>query len=85
MDRPHTQTLTTALDLIVAHEWQRAHLLVQDLEDPIAWRIHGLVHRIEGDLSNSRYWYKKAGAALEPARSVEEEVADIRRALAQTG
>jgi hypothetical protein len=79
------QTLSTALDLILAHQWQRAHELVQDLEDPIGCRIHGLVHRIEGDLSNARYWYNKAGATLDPARSVEAEVGDIRKAVEHTG
>jgi len=49
-------------------EWQKAHELVMDLEDKAAFHIHGLVHRIEGDMENARYWYGRAGVPL--ARSL---------------
>ncbi len=49
-----------ALAYLRRREWQKAHELVMDLDDKIASRIHGLVHRIEGDLENARYWYAKA-------------------------
>jgi hypothetical protein len=46
----------------VAHgAWEIAHGLVQD--DPsreAAW-VHAHLHRVEGDLSNAAYWYRKAG------------------------
>lgn len=41
-------------------DWERAHKIVQD--DPsreAAW-VHAYLHRVEGDLSNARYWYGKA-------------------------
>jgi hypothetical protein len=53
-------------------------VLVQELDDPIGWRIHGLVHRVQGDLPNSRYWYEKAGVTLDEARSIEDEINELR-------
>ena len=29
--------------------------------DPTAAWIHAVLHKIEGDLDNSRYWYRQAG------------------------
>jgi len=81
METPHARTLAQALDHLVQHDWQAAHALVQDLEDPIAWWIHGLVHRIEGDLANCRYWYARAGATLDLSRSVEDEIVVVRGRL----
>ena len=42
-------------------EPERAHALVQALDDPGAAAIHAHLHRIEGDLSNAHYWYARAG------------------------
>ncbi|MES1200350.1 MAG: hypothetical protein ABUS57_02740 [Pseudomonadota bacterium] len=50
-----------ALALLTAGDWDGAHNLVQD--DPsheAAW-VHAHLHRVEGDLSNARYWYSQAG------------------------
>jgi hypothetical protein len=42
-------------------DWNRAHRLVQnDASAQAAW-VHAYLHRIEGDLSNARYWYARAG------------------------
>ncbi|HEX4583327.1 MAG TPA: hypothetical protein VH183_00745 [Burkholderiaceae bacterium] len=78
MTSPHATPLAEALERLLANDWRAAHALVQDLDDPIACRIHGLVHRIEGDLANSRYWYDKAGVKLDEKRSVEDEINELR-------
>lgn len=45
-------------------DWQGAHGLVNDDEDDaLAMWVHAWLHRIEGDLGNARYWYRKAGRA----------------------
>jgi len=77
----HSTVLAEAIERLLANDWRAAHSLVQDLDDPLAWRIHGLVHRIEGDLANSRYWYDKAGVTLDDARSVEDEIRDLHEHL----
>ncbi|MGO8836649.1 MAG: hypothetical protein ACLQAH_07150 [Limisphaerales bacterium] len=54
--------LLQAIELALAGEWDAAHQLVQRYEDDTtaAW-IHAVLHKIEGDLGNARYWYHRAG------------------------
>jgi hypothetical protein len=61
-------------------DWDKAHKVAQEQEDqPSAW-VHAYLHRVEGDLSNAGYWYRRAGrpAATEP---LESEWAAIAGAL----
>jgi hypothetical protein len=42
--------------------WSRAHAIVQEGEgDPACDWVHAWLHRIEGDLGNAAYWYRRAG------------------------
>lgn len=41
-------------------DWQRAHDLIDHLNDNISAHIHAYLHRVEGDLWNARYWYNRA-------------------------
>lgn len=54
-------------------ELDRAHRLVQPLADAGAAAIHAHLHRLEGDLDNARYWYRRAGMAPFAGSSPEEE------------
>jgi hypothetical protein len=41
-------------------DWTRAHNIVQEADDrDCAW-VHAYLHRVEGDLSNAGYWYRRA-------------------------
>jgi hypothetical protein len=53
--------LLQAIELALAGKWDAAHNLVQQYEDDAigAW-IHAVLHKIEGDLGNARYWYRRA-------------------------
>ena len=53
-------------------DWEKAHDLIQDLDDKQAAQIHAFLHRKEGDISNARYWYARADSAM-PALSLEDE------------
>ena len=44
------------------NEWDAAHAIVQEQADCDSERVHAHLHRVEGDLSNARYWYARAGA-----------------------
>ena len=46
-------------------DWAGAHAVVDDLETTEAMRVHAYLHRKEGDISNARYWYTRAG--IEPS------------------
>jgi hypothetical protein len=41
-------------------DWERAHTIAQDIDDPTGAWIHAYLHRKEGDLSNAAYWYGRA-------------------------
>ena len=53
--------LLRAVELAQAGDWDAAHELVQRHEDNTAAWIHAVLHKIEGDLGNARYWYHRAG------------------------
>jgi hypothetical protein len=74
--------LRAALDHATAGRWQAAHEIVQEHEDdPLASWIHAVVHRIEGDLGNARYWYRRCGQPSGETLAPEVELARIRSAL----
>jgi hypothetical protein len=64
-----------AVDYLENGNWQAAHEIVQkDETSPLACWAHGIVHLIEGDVPNARYWYTEAGRAFPEAASVSEEI-----------
>ena len=63
------------------NEWNKAHAIVMGMRDKLAFRIHGLVHRIEGDLANARYWYARAGGAFGKSKSAASEIKEIAAVL----
>lgn len=75
-------TMRTAVEAALAGEWDRSHRIVQEYEEPLANRIHAVLHKIEGDEWNSRYWYKRsAGAQYEDFSDPESELQAILAAL----
>ena len=61
-------------------DWEKAHNIVQDIENRTAYQIHGYLHRKEGDNGNAGYWYNKAGTKL-PDYSLEKEWEEIVKAV----
>lgn len=60
-------------------DWDAAHDIAQDIATPLGSWIHALLHLIEGDLANARYWFVEAGQpAKKPAQIDElwEEIAE---------
>lgn len=67
-----------ALDLAEQGQWEAAHGIAQQHEDVLSCQIHGYLHRIEGDLSNAGYWYRRGGQPGVPGNSLPEEAARLR-------
>jgi hypothetical protein len=61
-------------------DWDAAHQIAQDIEDPDGAWIHAYLHRKEGDLDNAGYWYRRAKRP-EPGESLENEWASIASAM----
>jgi hypothetical protein len=61
-------------------DWEKAHELAQKDGGPSGDWTHAYLHRKEGDASNARYWYTRAGKPVYSG-SLEEEWAAISEAL----
>jgi hypothetical protein len=62
------------------NDWEAAHRIAQDDESREAAWVHAYLHRREGEISNARYWYARAGKS-EYRGSLEEEWMEIVDAL----
>jgi hypothetical protein len=63
-------------------DWQAAHEIVQRDEDaPLACWAHGIVHLMEGDLPNARYWYREAKRAFPAKPSIAREISALKEAV----
>ena len=77
------QHLLQAIDLAMAGQWDAAHNLVQQYDaDPTAAWIHAVLHKIEGDQDNSRYWYRRAGKPEHVSDEPKAELAEIKKSVA---
>jgi hypothetical protein len=61
-------------------DWAAAHAVVQDADDGDSAWVHAHLHRVEGDLANARYWYRRARRP-DSTDSLDAEWQGIVRAL----
>jgi hypothetical protein len=59
-------------------EWKAAHVLVQKDASSLGCWAHGIVHLIEGDLDNAKYWYRRAHRALPHGNTANAEIAALK-------
>jgi hypothetical protein len=77
--------LGRAVRLLEAGDWQAAHGIVQADEDsPLACWAHGIVHLLEGDAANARYWYGRARRPYPDRPDAAREIAALRAALKES-
>jgi hypothetical protein len=73
--------LRHAVALLERGDWQAAHAIVQRDEDSaLSCWAHGIVHVMEGDLANARYWYRQAKRSFPKDFSVPAEIAALKDA-----
>ena len=74
--------LIKACELALAGDWHAAHNIAQDYSDSTANWIHAVLHKIEGDSSNSKYWYAKTkGKKYEDFSEANTELIVIQNSL----
>ena len=65
--------LLKSLLLISMNKWEQAHEIAQRKEGHLLYdRVHALLHRIEGDDWNAKYWYRRINKTYGNL-SIEEE------------
>ena len=77
--------LGRAVDLALAGDWNGAHEIAQqDEDDELACWLHAVLHKIEGDADNARYWYRRTSHAYEAFASSNAELAAIKAVLVRS-
>lgn len=75
------QDLDVAIARLELGDWQGAHAIVQKDEDSmLACWAHGIVHLLEGDLANARYWYREARRDCPGVEGVAGEISALKSA-----
>lgn len=74
--------LIQAVDFALSGKWDDAHKMVQryDGDETANW-IHAALHRIEGDETNAKYWYRRAGQGDWVHSDPEDQLRAIRDKL----
>ena len=82
MKQDNKQALIKAVDAALAGDWEEAHEIAQDYSDETANWIHAVLHKIEGDKFNSKYWYAKThGKKFEDFSDANVELNAIKKSL----
>ena len=50
-----------SLLFVAAGGVEQAHRIVQEISTSAGAYIHGMIHRIDDDFDNARYWFRRAG------------------------
>jgi len=76
--------LRRALTHLENGDWQAAHAIVQEDEESrlFCW-AHGIVHIMEGDRSNARYWYRKAGRPFDKDTAAPVEIKALKAEISE--
>ena len=84
MKRLKAGDLERAVSFLERGDWQAAHEIVQRDEDsPLYCWAHGIVHLMEGDASNARYWYRQAKRPFPSEASAAKEIGSLKEVLAR--
>lgn len=76
------EALKAAVQAALDGDWDTSHKITQDYSDTVANWLHAVLHKIEGDVWNSNYWYARtAGKKYEDFANAEDELIAIQNTL----
>ena len=80
----NNQDCLEAIEFALEGKWNSAHEIVQEIKTSNAQWIHAVLHKIEGDENNSRYWYSLCSlATYESYLDSTQELKAIKELLIQ--
>jgi hypothetical protein len=74
----------TAVRYLRKGDWQKAHAIVQEDASELGCWAHGIVHVLEGDHSNARYWYRRAHRQFPREVDAKAEIAALAAAIKES-
>lgn len=75
-------TLKIAVQAALDGDWNKSHKIAQDYSDTTANWLHAVLHKIEGDEWNSKYWYARTlGKVYEDFSNAQAELIEIKKTL----
>ena len=78
------EPLKIAVQAALDGDWHKAHNIAQDYSDSNANWIHAVLHKIEGDIFNSNYWYARTdGKNYSDFSDVNTELKAIQKSLTE--
>ena len=76
--------LGTAVRHLRKGDWNKAHAIVQNDESALGCWAHGIVHMMEGDIGNARYWYRRAHRLFPRVADPATEIAALTEAMKES-
>ncbi len=74
--------LKVAVQAALDGDWDTSHNIAQNYKDPTANWLHAVLHKVEGDEWNSKYWYAKtSGKTYEDFSDANIELKAIQLSL----
>jgi hypothetical protein len=77
--------LAKAVRHLEAGDWDAAHAIVQADASTLGCWAHGIVHLVEGDLENAKYWYRRAHRPLPHSNTASAEISALKASLPAKG
>ena len=74
----------TAVRYLKKGEWQKAHAIVQTDDTVLGCWAHGIVHIVEGDIGNARYWYRRAHRQFPKEVDPRSEITALAHAIKES-
>ena len=77
------EALLMSVQAALAGDWHKSHNIAQEYSENTANWIHAVLHKIEGDVWNSKYWYARtAGKKYADFADANDELKAILNILA---
>lgn len=73
------KSLGAALQHLDQGDWNAAHKIVQSDASATGCWVHAIVHVMEGDLDNARYWYGRAARVF--SADPVQELAAVKKVM----
>ena len=78
------EDLIEAVDAALGGDWETAHEVAQRHEgDAVADWLHAVLHKIDGENDNSRYWYARVAHTFDEYADPRVELAAIRASMSR--